>query len=363
MQLINKTPFESAAIPFKGPDGNAFVTIVVKGTFTLPEKGREPAVSAQQIPVNYGDEPYDPQNGGSIKFEADVAPFKPRADIVLVGSAYAPAGESVTGIDVSLRVGGLKKVLRIYGDRQWRCSLLNSDHAMDPKPFAKMPLVYERAYGGVDAQTGGFCRRNLVGMGYCEKLNKKAVQGKALPNIEDPACLLRKPTDHPLPAGYGFYGRAWQPRVSFMGTYDEQWRITRAPDPPADVKYDYYNAAHPDLQMNDYLAGGEAVELINLSAHGDHTFNLPTYKIACRVSRRYDRLAAYLQSRGAPPEEIVSLQDCNQDEENFTLHLDTLCLMPDEKNFFLLWRGRAPIHDLTAFEVQSVDITSGVPAA
>ena len=51
------------------------------------------------------------------------------------------------------------------------------------------------------------------------------------------------------------------PRVSYAGTYDEQYQKERAPDPPLDFSYAFYNGAHPDLQVEGYLRGDEEVEL------------------------------------------------------------------------------------------------------
>ncbi|NIQ17520.1 MAG: DUF2169 domain-containing protein, partial [Candidatus Aenigmarchaeota archaeon] len=55
---------------------------------------------------------------------------------------------------------------------------------------------------------------------------------------------------------------------------DEKWRKERSPDPPEDFSYDYYNGAHPDLQVEGYLAGDEDVELNNLTADGNVLFKL-----------------------------------------------------------------------------------------
>jgi len=66
-------------------------------------------VASEQIPVAFGDEFYDEKRGDIVKFESDVAPFKPRADIVLVGKAHAPGERMVQAFDVSLRVGQIIK--------------------------------------------------------------------------------------------------------------------------------------------------------------------------------------------------------------------------------------------------------------
>jgi hypothetical protein len=356
LNIINHTPFTAEAIPFKGPDGNAFVTLIVKGTFTVSPANKV-KIADDQLPIAFGDTPYDAQQGGLLKFEADIAPFKPRADIVLVGHAHAPAGRAVTQIDISLRVGPARRTLRVFGDRQWHCPALLPDHPTPPRPFTKMPLVYSRAFGGMDLENGAFCKENLAGKGYWAKSSKKSAHQKPLPNIEDPQCLIRSPKDHPRPVGFGFYGRAWHPRVSSVGTYDEQWRKTRSPDPPADFKYDYYNAAHPELQWNGFLTGDEEVELLNM-VEGRQVvrFRLPNAQLSGRVKKSYEALAAYLEKNSAPADQVAAVKNHPPIVQEVALNLDTLCLVPDENYFFLLWRGRTAVHDLTALEIDAFEL-------
>jgi hypothetical protein len=375
MKIVNETPFMVEALPFYGPEGKAVLTIIVKGTFEI--RPNEPAsVADEQIPIAFGDELYDEKNGGSVKFEADVAPFKPRADIVVVGHAYAPGGNPVQASGVALKVGQIQKILRITGDRYWKLTGLKSVRMTRPQPFTKMPIVYERAFGGIDTNGGGFCRENLVGQGYFSKLSKKSLDGAPLPNIEEPNRLIKSPKDHPRPAGFGLYGRTWMPRMAYLGTYDEKWRKERSPQPPADFKFDYYNAAHPDLQVKGYLKGDEHVELYNLTSEGKIRFQLPGMSLSCSVIKSY-------LSKGADSVEEVEKSEMSEEEyeENFeayghpeeddyvdeddeeaptvedaTLNLDTLCFIPDEKRFYQVWRGLCPISDLMAGEVKSVEI-------
>ena len=148
MEILNTTPFEVEVLPLGGTEGTPVLTIVIKGTFDIIP-GESAGISSEQIPVAYGDELYDEENGGSVRFESDIAPFKPRADIVLVGRAYAPRGQAVEALDVSLRVGGVSKTIRVIGDRRWEFGgRLMPTYASDPEPFTVMDLIYERAFGG-----------------------------------------------------------------------------------------------------------------------------------------------------------------------------------------------------------------------
>lgn len=341
MEIVNHTPFQVEALPFpKGPEGNTVLTIIVKGTFDIiPDEAAK--VSSEQIPIAYGDEFYN-EDGGSVRFEADIVPFKPRADIVLVGRAYAPADQEVRVLDVSLRVGNVTRTIKVFGDRHWECgSRLLPAFAADPEPFQTMELVYERAFGGIDVEGGDWCKENPIGCGFFAKKSKKAIDNARLPNIEDPGNLIRYWDDHPTPVGFGFYGRTWVPRGVYLGTYDEKWRKERSPDLPEDFRFDYYNGAHPNLQAEGYLKGNEEVDLVNLTPDGRTLFRLPGISVSAIVSKTSQHETGGREG----------------DIEKIALNLDTQCLIPDEKRFYLVWRGLCSINDLTAIEVSRIEVS------
>ena len=379
MEIINDTPFEVEALPFSnGPDGKPVLTVIVKGTFTIEQDGTV-SVAEEQIPVLFGDEFYDENQGGSVKFESDIAPFKPRADIVLVGRAHVPKGGSALALDVSLRVGQVKKFIRVFGDRRWKFSgPLMSEHPTKPEPFTAMEITYERAFGGIDKEGGGFCAENLVGRGFFAKKSKKVIDGALLPNIENPQKLIKFCKDHPKPVGFGVYGRSWMPRARYLGTYDDKWRKERSPDPPEDFKFDYHNAAHPDLQVRSYLKGDEEVELINLTSDGTIRFKLPGVGATCTViktsleEKEMEEESSEKQNMGDEFEEELDedLDEFEDEYEEFdeaeptplimeevNLNLDTFCLIPDEGRLFFVWRGLCPIKDLTALEVKTIEVS------
>ncbi len=343
MEIVNNTSFEVTAIPLPGQQNKPALTVIVKGTFEFGIDGTV-TEAAEQIPVAFGDEFNDEEKGGSIKFESDVAPFKPKADIVLAGSAHAPGGKMVQALDVSLRVGKVRKVIRVFGDRHWNVvsSILKESPSV-AQPFSSMELVYEKAFGGVDMNGGGYCKENLIGTGFYASKSKKAVKDLPLSNMEDPSNLIKKRKDCPMPAGFGFWGRAWEPRLGHLGTYDEKWRKERSPDMPDDFNFEFYNGAHPDLIVNGYLKGDEEVELKNLSPDGDVRFNLPGTTLRCEVTKY----------KGQDPSEF---SEDSTDIEEVKFNLDTLCLDPEEGRFFLVWRGVCPLQEMAATDVKQIQV-------
>jgi hypothetical protein len=375
MKIDNRTPFVVDALPFPGPEDRPVLTVMVKGTFTiLPDA---PAATADaQLPLAYADELLDEEKPGSLRFAADAVPFKPRADVALLGKAHVPPGKKTRALDVSLRVGKLKKVIRIFGDRRWNCAGRFSPATISKAgPFSEMELVYERAYGGIDLVSGGYFAHNPAGVGYFVKKRRKAVDGAPLPNLEDPDDLIRSWKSRPKPAGFGFYAPGWQPRAGCLGTYDEKWRRQRSPLPPADFRWEFHNAAHPDLQLKAYLQGNEEVELIFLSpGHERLRFWLPGLTPHCAIelegppdhgapaqepAEEADNLSDLLDEADLADAEATLAPGEADDippEPHLPLQLDTLCLLPEEGLLYLVWRGLQPLRDLIPTEVKTVTI-------
>ncbi|WP_230681360.1 DUF2169 domain-containing protein, partial [Paracidovorax cattleyae] len=88
--LDNLTPFAAELLPGHRPDGSACRTLVIKAT--LDFAGR-PVAQGSALPIYRGDAFFE-EDGlqGTVRHEADLAPFKPRVDVVFNGFAHAPGG-------------------------------------------------------------------------------------------------------------------------------------------------------------------------------------------------------------------------------------------------------------------------------
>ena len=341
MRLLNATPFPADTLLWEDPEGGLTLSVIVKCTFEVVwrEAGTLPRPAADQIPVFIADVPHEGDGLTTVKFESDRVPFKPVADVVCVGKARSPYERPVEFLDCAVRVGGAAKALRVFGDRTWRfpTRLAVVARMSAPEPFATMDLVYERAYGGIDSN-GGHCPDNPVGRGYASKKSPAALHGKPLPNLEDPDRLIRSPADQPLPAGFGFYGRGWMPRLAYAGTYDEAYHKNRAPKPPADFSERFFNGAHPDLQVAGYLRGDEEVELINIGPEGTRQFRLPGFRPKVSLFEYAVRPEKWMEEQVAANKE-VTLDDVPVRAKPLKMELDTLVLVPEEKKFYEVFRG------------------------
>jgi hypothetical protein len=356
MEISNQTPFKIATLLWEDFQARPKLTVAVKATFEIKNDGTLLA-APEQLPVFASDVPTGDGPQASVRFESDMVPFKPRADVVVVGKAYAPGRQAVRSLEVGLRVGNLQRWLRLFGDRRWKfpSRLLLFPALSRPEPFVTMDLLYERAFGGIDTAAAKYCRENLAGRGFIGKKSKKSIHGKYAPNLENPKDLIRSWRSKPNPVGFGFYGRGWMPRLRYAGTYDENYRKHIAPKVPPDFSYAFFNGAHPDLQVEGYLKGDEPVELLNLSPGGRLAFRLPGIRPQITVARWKASPHEWIE-QNSTADRRASLEEVPCSEQPLEIVLDTLVLMPDEGFFYEVFRGVCPLNGLDKPEVARITV-------
>lgn len=349
MVFKNETPYECGFTFGPGPEQVPAVGVIVKATYAIPsQRDGTASLAEEQHPLIAADEYYKGDVTGSILFETDYVAFKPHADVVLVGHAYARNGRARV-VDVMLRVGRLRKTMRVFGDREW---LFPSRMVMvpvisEPEPFEKMPLVYERAFGGFDRKAGKWCAKNFIGRGFLGKKTKESVDGTSLPNLEDPQHLITSWNDEPDPVGFGYYHRNWKPRFGYGGTEAGLDHLDLFGN-LSDYRLLFNNAAHPDLQLPAYLQGDEEIELVNVTPDGARRFRLPgpQLEVAAHVVSPSEGFGSDAQ---AVADEAVD-GEASLTETPVAMHLDTLLLLPDEDRLCLVWRGTYPLPEVKTLD-------------
>lgn len=327
-QVDNRTPFAAERGWVRDRDGAEVWLVAVKATFDIKADGST-EIAKEQSPVLRVPEYFGEPGKSSIKYEADLVLTKKTTDILLVGHAYAPAGYQAKSLDVGFKLGSITKLIRVFGDRVWDAEGRSSD----PQPFAKMPLVYERAYGGVDRYSQNPERdwdwRNPVGTGFA--VSRANLAGVALPNLEHPNQLIKSWNDRPSPAGFGPLACHWQPRASYAGTYDDHWMKNRQPLLPEDFNEHFYQCAPSDQQASNFLVGNEPVLLSGLTQHSKTLqFLLPRIHLGFET-RFYDGSREYHKQRS----------------------LHSVIIEPDFPRVSLVWHSALPCH----FKVQKLDRT------
>jgi len=356
MAIDNRTPYSVATLFWEDADGSPKLSVIVKATYAIEREGV--IVAPAQLPVLSSDVHHGGDPLRSVRLESDRVPFKPCADIVLVGQAYAPGGRPAGSVTTALRVGSRIKTITVHGDRFWRLPAARAGRPTitQAQPFVRMELVYERAFGGIDADAATYEARNLCGTGYIGALTPASVEGKRLPNLEDADDPIRRWDARPQPAGYGYYGRGWMPRLRAAGTYDEAYRQVRAPALPKDFSYAFFNGAHPDLQVAGYLRGDEEVELLHLAPEPVWRFKLPGVCPTVRVVQRVaspEAASHPAQWRASSETRLQPLR-----ETILTMNLDTLVLLPDERIFYAVYRGICDLSELNAAEICRIDVSA-----
>jgi uncharacterized protein YjbI with pentapeptide repeats len=301
MQLVNATPWPFAVLPGRLRPTEATAACVVKASFALRPGGVAEPLAA---PLPFlGDVYRDDDLQGECLHDADLAPFKPRTDLLLTAACHAPGGKPASVVRAAFSVGRWTKALAVIGPRAWRRGLLGAS-ASDPEVFRSVPLRWENAFGGP-----GFAR-NPAGRG---------VAGDLLPLVEALDGRVTGPGDRPEPAGFGPISRFWPQRASKLGTYRGSWLQERWPWFPDDFDASYFNAAPADQQIPAYLQGDE--ELVFENLHPDH----PVY----RCTLPGVKLRAFLSERTPEGTRFREVP----------LNLDTLVADLEREQLSLVWRG------------------------
>jgi len=280
------------------------LTVVCRATFLL-RPGESVLAPDQEDPIEQDDH-WNDDPGRSLRLASDLVPMKPRADITLVGNAFAPGHAAVRSLVVRLLVGELDKSIEVLGDRSF-----DQDGALhEGPPFSRMPLLYERAAGGADTP-------NPVGL----RGQPNAYGRIALPNLQPPGMLITSPSDYIEPVGFGPIAPSWPTRHEKLGRgAPEGAQIDVHAGPlPEDLDPSYFNHAPRDQQVQ-LLRDNERLVLEHL--HPDHprfVTNLP----------------------GIRPRATVERQGITQ---SVPLRCDTLWIDTDRALCTLTWRAQVPIN-------------------
>lgn len=328
MELINATKMVAGYTMSIDSDAREHLVVVVKGTFDIPGYGGEPTLSEEQQPLVEADTFTGDPGFSAPVYESDYCLIKPRCDVLVNGHCYAPGGKPAIQVNCGFKVGALTKVIEVMGDRTWSGAGNTPGY---PEPFLKMPITYDRAFGGCDDSNPDKARafmENPVGMGFWPKLSGGELDKKPVPNLQVPGKKYVSPKSRYEAVSLGPVGRGWTPRLQHAGTYDDQWLEEIFPFLPKDFDARYFQAAPTDQQM-DFPTGGEPVVLFNLTPAGRNDFQLPTVDLP---------LVFFLK---------------NGDSVSVAPNLDTIVFDTDEGRFSCTWRSSLALKR-NLFEVTKV---------
>lgn len=294
MRLEALSALSCGSVQWTSPNGQSFATIVAKLTFDIHPT--QIALSGEQIEVVQSEKFYDDDPTRSLYAPSDLAPFKARADVVLVGHAYAPGREPARVVRARLAIRECEKALEVFGDRAWG---VDGEIREGPR-FLKMPLRWERSAGGPYTI-------NPVGI----RSDVQDSLGRILvPNVMVAGRQLDRRGESIEPAGFGPVAASWPARRP-LGEAAASGRAGHA-DPA------FYNCAPADQQLSE-LPEDEQLILENL------------HPSAAAVAARL---------AGIRPRAFV---DHGEMGTEVALRCDTMWIDTDRALLTLTWRGRMPV--------------------
>jgi hypothetical protein len=272
--------------------------------------------------------------GGAVLFPSDRVTAKVGTDVLLLASAHPPPrpleARPPSAIDVRLRLEAgrrtLTKAVRVHGRRVFTKMLLGVEPGPAEPILGPVPLGYELAEGGTDADAEPAKREhpdNPAGVGYRATGPRVGAEAHRL-----------EPLDGRAPAGFGPTAPHWPRRRALYGTTDERYYRHRYPVAPLDFNPLHTSDAHPDLWSPEPLRGDEPIELLGVVPEGAFRFRLPHY------APRFD-------------------VDVDGEVRPVETHLDTFLIDlrdPDERLVELTWRVAVPLPKKTD-RLRSIRIT------
>ncbi len=162
MPLVEKQDFVVELVPGRDAQGREVLVLVAKRTYRLdPDTGTCTLEGVGKQPPVHGDDVF--ADGGSffddvLAEDGELAPWKPRVDVVVRGTAHAPGGTPVPRFEAAVQVGGWQKRLAVIGDRRciWQPPAKETRKEIvfrpplftEPEPIASCPVTWKNAYGG-----------------------------------------------------------------------------------------------------------------------------------------------------------------------------------------------------------------------
>lgn len=219
-------PFALGVVPWKQNEVLR-VTVVVKATFLAKMPRMVPA--ATPLPYRISDVHYKNQPAARVIAAADRVPRKPRVDVTFLGHAHAMRGASVA--EMFARVA-LKHEERVLFDKRLRIVGARIDAESAPIPFVRMPIVYERALGGIGTA------ENPIGCG------EDDADDEDRPNILDP-------NDPSRPIGLGPVSVAWPVRKKKLGQTSPRDVESPLMSLPDAFDFSYFQSAPEDQQIDE----------------------------------------------------------------------------------------------------------------
>lgn len=288
--------------------GQLYATIILKASFSFANDSVMP-LCGQKPALRRHEEHHEHNPMRSIRAPSDWVPFLNKVDILFSGSAHAPRGTSTAALPVRLSIGRAEDgQISVVFDKQLLARSVSKDGGSGP-PFERMPIIYERAFGGIGHLL------NPIG-------------------TQNPTIVYIAPEAKELPAGFGPISSRWPSRKKRLQGHTLRPLEDPLLELPAEFDAFYFQSA-PDDQRLDYLAGDEIILLEHLHAeHPELEMRLP----GARALYRVVTAAGMSKPVGLNP--------------------DTLFIDGDAQTCTLTYRGYFPLYSEEV--IQTITVLAGI---
>jgi len=265
MELINHTPYASKLYRTMLNEREIACSPILRVTYDVYD--RAIAISKKQSwPVSFA--PWETEYG---PMPNDNVFRKNGVDIMVFGSAIARGNKPVEKVEVSVNIKNkLNHRVIVFGDRHWQ----KGERISRPKPFVKIPMTMDNAYGGL-ADWDGLkvpYNKNLYGKGYI--IEKEEMINKKLPNIEDPNNLIQKWDQRPNPTGVGV--------CLAPGLKAEKYLDFDSAKKQLNINHRIFNQAFPEMIVKQ-VALGDNIIVKGMSPNGVFSVYVPQHQLSANI--------------------------------------------------------------------------------
>jgi hypothetical protein len=311
-KMINQTPLPAHLHPHTDNAGRRLTLVISKATWYI-HSGRlaqpEKQIGIYKQPQHHclGDFDLDAAQRAAlgkreqekvIWLDHDLAPPKPRFDLMVAGYVTPPEGYRGLSIQATIQVKSRQAQVETHVPRFWLSGLIGYTAEPAGKRLHRTPMSYALA-----DWSGGF------------PLEAEGNHPQQLPWLQHPGVGAHRKRHDKHPAGFGYWPENARHRQCHSGTFDEAWARDRKPGLPEDFDERFFNAAHPDLQWLHPLSPGTEIRLVHLAETAELTLRMPALELAAQ--------ATIADGTQLPPA---------------TLKPDTLIIEPDQQRMSLVQR-------------------------
>lgn len=242
-------PFAVGSVLWRDAHGRLVCTVVAKATYALVPGESAPLESP--LPIQEEDGHWDDDASKSVYVPSDLAPFKQAAEVVIVGSAFAPNERPAPRASARVVVEAIDKLVDVWRPRRFRQDGLLEDSA----PLKRFSLRYEYASGGPGTD-------NPVGI----DMERADPRGKyPVPQIVPPSHAIERRDEFVPSIGLGPIAPSWPSRASGLTPTHAAWLRDRTGSPlPAGFFARFFQVAPPDQWLSRGLAANERLVLEGL---------------------------------------------------------------------------------------------------